>query len=325
MKNIYQTSLKISIIIPVFNRENLIEFTINSIRNQSYENFECLLIDDGSTDKTLEVMWKCVKNDNRFKILKREEKYPKGPSGCRNMGLDIAQGEYIQFFDSDDLMHPDHLKLKVEAIENNNIDLVVCKLGEFYDIPENVFSTSDIDDQDDLVKHISGEINYYLPGPLWKKEIIGDTRFKTETRIYEDLLFNITNRNKCKKLKLLDEVLIFYRRHDESTTGKANRNIDILNEKRKSWRMIYSEMSLHKREIVQKTKHVLFKKSCLNFYYILCKKSILLSIKQCKDMIFYASTKEEYFISLKLIILSPVVFFTKKGYRIFHLNRRKEI
>jgi len=110
MKNIYQTSLKISIIIPVFNRENLIEFTINSIRNQSYENFECLLIDDGSTDKTLEVMWKCVKNDNRFKILKREEKYPKGPSGCRNMGLDIAQGEYIQFFDSDDLMHPDHLR-----------------------------------------------------------------------------------------------------------------------------------------------------------------------------------------------------------------------
>lgn len=313
---------KISIIIPVFNRESLIKATIDSIKAQSYRDFECLLIDDHSSDNTVNVMEKVVEDDVRFKVLKRQPDYLKGPSGCRNMGLDIATGTYIQFFDSDDLMHPDHLKLKIEAY-SENIDLVVCKLGEFKDNdPKILFSISDIDDKGKLISHISGEVNYYLPGPMWKRKVIGDDRFHTDIKIYEDLLFNLINRKKCSNIHLIDNPLIYYRRHEDSTTGIATKNVALLEQKRLAWKYMYEVMTEDNPSYTEdkNVRSYFFDRSCLNLYYILSQQSLILGLRHFKDIFFYASSLKHFIIIIKLIISSPLAYFFSKGYKLFKVK-----
>lgn len=113
----------VSIIIPTYNRAHLIRETIDSIMAQTYTNWECIVVDDGSTDGTDVLLAECIKKDNRFKYL--SNKRIKGAQGARNTGLFDAKGDYIQFFDSDNIMYPHHLKMKMEAFNHNpNLDIV---------------------------------------------------------------------------------------------------------------------------------------------------------------------------------------------------------
>ncbi|MBE8716030.1 glycosyltransferase family 2 protein [Cellvibrio polysaccharolyticus] len=107
---------KATIIIPAYNAEKYIASTLESILNQTFSNFECIIIDDGSTDNTVSYAKKI--NDPRFQIISIENSG--GPSVPRNIGLDCAKGEYIFIFDSDDLMHPQKIELSVAALDKYN-------------------------------------------------------------------------------------------------------------------------------------------------------------------------------------------------------------
>jgi glycosyltransferase involved in cell wall biosynthesis len=113
----------ISIIIPAYNRADLIKETLNSIREQKYTEWECIVVDDSSTDNTVDVLKAFLAQDKRFKILKNTRK--KGAQGARNSGFLEATGQYISFFDSDDLMHPEKL-LKQIKFFNDNPDCEIC-------------------------------------------------------------------------------------------------------------------------------------------------------------------------------------------------------
>ena len=115
----------VSIIIPIFNRAHLIKETLNSILNQSYTNWECILVDDGSTDKTKETILKYCQNDSRISYFERPQQMLKGANSCRNYGFENSKGYYIQWFDSDDLMHYDKLKLQVEYALIYQADVVI--------------------------------------------------------------------------------------------------------------------------------------------------------------------------------------------------------
>ena len=131
----------ISIIIPIYNRQHLIEETLNSIKEQTYANWECIIVDDGSTDDTYNVTNNLIKGDNRFQLYNRPLDFAKGPSSCRNFAVTKMSGNYIQFFDSDDVMHPNHLQLKIEAIKTH--DFVICQLQEFTGaFDTNLFSSA---------------------------------------------------------------------------------------------------------------------------------------------------------------------------------------
>jgi len=316
---------KITIIIPVYNRESLVPFTIESIQNQSYRNFECFLIDDGSDDNTITIMRDVIKDDARFTVLIRPENYIKGPAGCRNYGLDLAQGEYIQFFDSDDLMDSEHLQMKVNAYHIDT-DLVVCQLIEFKNSDiDNLYGRSSIDDENDLSRHITGEINYYLPGPMWKRDVIGKDRFLTDIKIYEDLLFNLINRVKCKHVTVIDKALIYYRRHDETTTAKINQDMVLLNQKRLAWDNIYKVLLGEVKDKNQRSsaKYALLRYSCLNFYYLLCQRSFVTSGRQVVAMFKYSSSLKDLFTVTKLLLLSVVPLLTSKGYLVYKLKNEK--
>ena len=89
---------KITILLATFNRAHLIVETLQSIQNQTYQNWECLIIDDGGTDNTSVVISPILEQDSRFKFLKRTGSYKKGLPGCRNYGLDLSKGQYVIFF-----------------------------------------------------------------------------------------------------------------------------------------------------------------------------------------------------------------------------------
>src|SRR5258705_6384267 len=102
---------KVTIIMATYNRSHFILETLSSIQNQTYSEWECLIIDDGGTDNTLEIITPVLDTDLRFKFVKRPDQYKKGLPGCRNYGLDLAKGDYIIFFDDDDIVHPQNLEL----------------------------------------------------------------------------------------------------------------------------------------------------------------------------------------------------------------------
>lgn len=114
----------ISIIIPVFNRAHLVGETLDSIKNQTYTNWECIVVDDGSTDTTAELLEFYVQRDNRIKFYSRPVEKLKGANACRNFGFEKSAGDFINWFDSDDIMKPDNLKSKLEAF-SPEVDFVI--------------------------------------------------------------------------------------------------------------------------------------------------------------------------------------------------------
>ena len=121
----------VSVIIPTYNRAHLIRETLDSVLAQTYQHWECIVVDDGSSDDTDEVVGKYVKKDNRFKYYHRPDEHLPGGNGARNYGFKMSKGEYVNWFDSDDLMVPEKLELKVKAMQQNDVDFVVSKSRHF--------------------------------------------------------------------------------------------------------------------------------------------------------------------------------------------------
>nr|WP_239000317.1 glycosyltransferase family 2 protein [Hyunsoonleella ulvae] len=214
---------------PIFNRAHLIEETIISIKNQTYGNWECVIIDDGSTDNTFMKTQSLIDKDSRFHLYKRPENITKGPSACRNFAITKIKGEYIQFFDSDDIMHPNHLELKIAAIKNN--DLTVCKLQSFKGkFKEEQFLK---EDKEELIKSenifedfVTGKFPMMMVAPLWRVSslkphlpIREDLHILEDHELYARALF------KTKKVALVNKTLIFYRVGETSSTNSFYRNV----------------------------------------------------------------------------------------------------
>lgn len=122
----------ISIIIPVYNRANLIKETIESVKCQTYNRWECIVVDDGSTDDIDEVLENYIAHDNRFQFYKRPEGRKKGACTCRNFGLERSSGDFIQFLDSDDLLEKSKIEEQLNILRNSSsLTLVTCKWGSF--------------------------------------------------------------------------------------------------------------------------------------------------------------------------------------------------
>lgn len=115
----------ISIIVPVYNVENYIDKCLQSILNQSYENLEVLLIDDGSVDHSGEICDDYARMDKRIRVF---HQINKGVSSARNKGLELSAGKYIVFIDADDYVKPDYLEILYGDMEEYQVDIVSCEL-----------------------------------------------------------------------------------------------------------------------------------------------------------------------------------------------------
>ena len=162
----------VSIIIPVYNRAKYLEATLDSILQQSYENWECILVDDHSIDESLEICKKYAEIDPRFRWAVRPNHRQKGANACRNYGYELSSGAYIQWFDSDDIMPEDALTHKITLIEKSNVDFVVGKVV-FFKVQKQYVDTPYLLKSDSpLADYIANKLLFYTHGPLFTRNFL---------------------------------------------------------------------------------------------------------------------------------------------------------
>ena len=125
----------ISVVIPAYNAEQFLDETLESVLSQTYENWECIIVNDGSTDNTESIAKKWCEKDARFRYFYKENS---GASDTRNLGIKKARGEYIAFLDADDLYMPNFLDVCLENLVEKDVDLVAPKMLEFWDVQNEV-------------------------------------------------------------------------------------------------------------------------------------------------------------------------------------------
>ena len=126
----------VSIIIPVYNQEKYLAETLNSVLNQTYSNWECVLVNDGSTDNSVAILQPFLTQDNRFYFINSENK---GVSNARNLALQQTKGKYVLFLDGDDLIHPEKINLAISNFQkDSDLSIVFNMTNYFQDTIENV-------------------------------------------------------------------------------------------------------------------------------------------------------------------------------------------
>lgn len=209
----------VSIIIPTYNRENLIGETLESILDQTYSNWECIIVDDGSTDYTVELLELYCERDFRFQYYNRLSNLPKGANACRNYGFKKSNGEYIIWFDSDDLMLVNHIQLKVEAISKWQCDFIVAQTQNFSERGFQVPYTYEKKEYGIIFKDfVLRNILWYMCDTIIFRPIAEKIRFNEELKFWQDYNYF------CKMLiisengKYLDLTLSYRRLHNSTMT-----------------------------------------------------------------------------------------------------------
>lgn len=165
----------VSIIIPVFNRSGIIENTLQSVIDQNYKNWECVIVDDGSTDNSVEILKDYKSKDDRFKIYTRPENSIKGAPTCRNIGLFNAIGDYVVFLDSDDTLEKHCLENRVQKFENNlDNNFLIFPMGVMRD--GQVTKKEIVTNTSYLEEFLSYRLSWSIMCPIWKRDFITELK-----------------------------------------------------------------------------------------------------------------------------------------------------
>lgn len=212
----------ISIIIPVYNCEKYISRCLRSIINQTYKNLQIIVVNDGSTDNTLNICEDIARNDSRIEIYSKENG---GVSSARNLGLKKVKGDYISFVDADDFLEVNMFSKMIYSLKDE--DLIVCN---FYIVDEkgnkeNGKSIPNVilNKNETLIELL---LNRLIIGALWnklfKKSILENVEFNTSYTIGEDLLFEFFAINNSKKIKFISDKLYNYYVNSNNVTSTSN-------------------------------------------------------------------------------------------------------
>lgn len=223
---------EISIIVPVYNVEKYIEKCIESICNQSFNDIEIILVNDGSTDSSKNICEDFKKKDNRIKLLNIENS---GVSEARNRGLDIATGTYIMFCDSDDFLEKTWCEMLLKGIKSTGSDILisnVVRVNEDGQKSENIFSIENktFNKYEAIRCLMSGE-QPFVPSYCWnkiiKKQVFEEIRFKSNLKFMEDdEIFSRLYLN-CNKISYMGETYYNYLIRENSLTQEIQHNMEL--------------------------------------------------------------------------------------------------
>ena len=213
----------ISVIIPIYNAEKYLTMSLEALQNQTYKNFEALMINDGSSDNSEKIAAEFAAKDARFKLFNQQNQ---GGSASRNKGLELAQGEYIAFLDNDDIYAPVYLEVLLKNMQENNADVSCCSYIKFYGDGNYVFdkvsgsqvfvSTMPFIDKFARKK----KIEMLMWCKLYKKSLFENIKFSEKLSAINDMLLNIEILLKSRKLVFCRQPLIAYRILESSQTNK---------------------------------------------------------------------------------------------------------
>lgn len=224
----------VSVIVPVYNSEKYISRCIENILKQTYPNIEIIIIDDGSNDKTKEIVDKYIKkNVIQYKFINNS-----GVSNARNCGIELSKGEYICFIDCDDYFDIDYIEILVDLVEKNRCDMGMCS---YYVCEESA---------NNKIKKVSKKQTYrfnetskmldsflipnrwggYVWNKLFKKNIIIDynIRFEKDVHISEDFLFLVNYTNYCKSIIGISEKKYHYVQNKNIKTKLSEKDLTLV-------------------------------------------------------------------------------------------------
>jgi len=220
-------TLLVSVIIPIYNAENYLEETILSVLNQTYKNFELLLINHNSTDRSIDIIEKYKKKDERIRIINLNINKG-GPAYPRNEGLKSAKGKYVAFLDSDDVWLPEKLEKQLSILSGGQYDVVhtlaygIDSNSSRISIPDNqkIYNKLRYFVSDISILYFSNYIN--INTVLMKKDI--NIKFREDKYLIalEDMFFWIENLYLNKKVYLIQEKLINYRVLNNSASDRGS-------------------------------------------------------------------------------------------------------
>ena len=254
----------ISIIVPTFNRAHLIGETLDSVLEQTYQNWECIVVDDGSTDGTTELMNAYCVKDSRFQYHKRPNSYLSGGNGARNYGFEISKGDYIQWFDSDDLMEPEAMALKVKALLEFNVDFVISK-SKYINIKKEFYHYNYTTEDISFNSFAFGNVSWVTDDIIYKRDIVSGLNYNESLKAGQEYNFCCKVLLVSNKCYFLDKFLTL-RRSTENSIGTNRRK-----EKTTYLQSRFEVYWINYKEIVEKTKNIQFEKHtllvCISTYF----------------------------------------------------------
>ena len=228
---------KISVIVPVYKVEPFLSRCLDSVVAQTFSDWECILIDDGSPDNSGAICDEYAVKDRRFKVIHQKNA---GVSAARNAGLNVAVGEWICFADSDDWLEKDYLRCMIDATSKSNCELIICGFFQ-QEADGQVCVKNPRDKKDDQVIHNKEEfLSFFLNlrnipdyscylnvifNKLYKADLLKNMYFDTSMKIYEDYIFNLDAYDKADNVCLLKENLYNNFYNEKSVTRDKTRLI----------------------------------------------------------------------------------------------------
>ena len=226
--------MMLSVIVPVYNVQKYLDQCVQSVLEQTFADFELILVDDGSTDDSLAKCQLWAEKDSRVKVICQENQ---GPSQARNNGIAAANGKYITFVDSDDMVDKEMFQLLVTEAEKENLDGVWCTCYRFFDDDINTRSARPVRDmlcvgRDEIIKEMvldmisSDNPAFETPGTMWgglyRREIIEKNGLQIvpfKEVGSEDNLFNIQYLPLCQKVRWINKPMVYYRKNTVSISN----------------------------------------------------------------------------------------------------------
>jgi len=234
----------VSIIIPTYNRAGVIAETLESVLLQTYQNWECIIIDDTSTDNSFEIINNYIKRDSRFKFIVKNNKRKKGASASRNIGIENSAGDYIQFLDSDDLLHTEKIEYQISLLnENDGFAISTCQWERFEISTKEIesFQTKadykHFDDTEEYFKTIGKYGGFFPPEAfLISRELINFSGFWNENLTNNDdgeFFFRIISN--ASKIIFAQKSIVYHRK-----VVQGNQNLSELDSNEKLYSLINS-------------------------------------------------------------------------------------
>lgn len=310
----------VSIIIPTFNRAHLIGETLHSVLAQSYQNWECIVVDDGSVDNTDEVMAEYMAKDARFKYYHRPKDRLAGGNAARNYGFELSKGEYVQWFDSDDLMHPKKLETQINYLEKSNLSFCVCQKLVFEKTIDGILGLkhpliySDKPFKDFLMM----KIVWMTPSAIWKKSFLQNFSYLFDEELKAAQEWEFQSRILAVESNYipLDEPLVYIRKHNQSISYSENNSLRI-------WNYFFARLKIYKQKNLEldfETKKYLQKYLLKHFKHLVPISSLKTNINA---YVFYILREDELALRMKLLAFLSILsyFCFNKGLSILKMLR----
>jgi glycosyltransferase involved in cell wall biosynthesis len=216
----------VSIIIPTFNRANLIGETLDSVLAQTYPHWECIIVDDGSTDHTDEVVGAYVQKDARFRYHHRPDSHKSGGNGARNFGFEMSKGDFLIFLDSDDVLSEKCISGRENRMQQEDADMYINTSGLFDERPgDNNYLWNEIrptENINDLIKRfLNTDMPWQTNGVLWNRSFFEQSGGWDEELIaWQDWDLHVRALFQNPKIKMFKEVDNYVRMSERNSVGK---------------------------------------------------------------------------------------------------------